>query len=134
MKTRPMQENLLSATDASGKLLAHRCAECGQVFFPRISEVCLGCLNETLENIELSGRGALHSFATSALPGRRIVAPYLCGYVDLEEGARIFTRLHPDYDESDIATGIKVQVVPGELWRTDEESVVGYYFQPASAQ
>ena len=134
MKSRPIRENLLSANDASGKLLAHRCSACGQVFFPRISEICLGCLNGTLEDIELSGRGTLHSYATSALPGKRIKAPYVCGYVDLEEGARIFTRLHPDHGESDVATGIEVNIVPGELWQTDEESVVGYYFRPAQAQ
>ena len=131
MNSRPIRENLLSATDSSGKLLAHRCSECGQVFFPKISEFCLGCLNDTLEDIELSGRGSVHSFATSALPGQNIKAPYTCGYIDLEEGARLFTRLHPDFSESEIATGMKVNIVTGELWATDEESVVGYYFRPA---
>ncbi len=131
MNSKPIQENLLSATDAWGKLLAHRCPKCGQVFFPRMSEFCLACLHDTLDEIELSGRGHVHAFATSALPGSKISAPYTCGYIDLEEGARIFTRLHPEFTEADIATGMNVAIVPGELWRTDDESVIGYYFRPA---
>jgi len=65
------------------------------------------------------------------VPGRKMSAPCTGGYIDREEGARRFTRLHPEFTEADGATGMNVAIVPGELWRTDDESVVGYYFRPA---
>jgi len=135
MLERAVQDNLLSETNPAGKLYAHRCDTCGQVFFPRNanSDVCLKCLEGKLESIELSGKGWLHSFATSALPSRRIKAPYTCGYVDLEEGVRIFCRLHPEHAESDIATGMRTTIVPDVLWETEEERVFGYFFKPHQA-
>ncbi len=132
MQERAVQEDILSDTTPDGKLCAHRCDACEQVFFPKNTNgnVCLKCLEGKLEDIELSGKGWLHSFSTSALPSRKIKAPYTCGYVDLSEGLRIFCRLHPDHDEDEIATGMCMQIVPDVLWETEEERVFGYYFKP----
>ena len=132
MLERAVQDNLLSETGPSGKLCAHKCSACAQVFFPRNpnTDACLSCLKGKLEDVELSGKGWLHSFATSALPSKRIKAPYTCGYLDLDEGVRIFCRLHPDHAQGDIATGMRTSIVPGVLWETEEERVFGYFFKP----
>ena len=132
MKERAVQDNLLSELGSGAKLCADQCDACEQVFFPRNinASQCLKCLKGNLNSIELSGKGWLHSFATSALPSRRVKAPYTCGYVDLAEGVRIFCRLHKDHSESEIATGMCISVVADVLWETDEERVFGYFFKP----
>lgn len=131
MNSRPVRENLLSSLDTDGKLLAHRCASCSQVFFPRASEICLKCLHDQLDEIELSSKGTLYTFTVSDIPSKHFKAPYTCGFVTLPEGVRVFAPLHPDSDSSALETGMEVDLVVGEAWKTDEESIVAYHFQPA---
>jgi uncharacterized OB-fold protein len=77
-----------------GKLMLPRCTTCSRVhFYPRI--ICPNCGQRTIEWIEASGEGYLHTFAVQhrAMGGWAEEAPFVTAYIDLKEGDRVFTVL-----------------------------------------
>lgn len=106
--TRPFWE---AATE--GRLVLQSCADCGEAqCYPR--PWCAHCGSAELEWIEASGRGTLHSRSvvrrTVGNPEFEADLPYVTGYVDLEEGPRIYTRV-TDCDVDEVAVGTAVEVV-----------------------
>ena len=134
MQTQAIRDNLFTSPDSDGKLIAHRCNTCGHYFFPREAALCLECLSTDLVDTELSGRGTLHSHTTSNIRSRNLRAPYTCGYVDLEEGLRIFCIMDPEEDSNRVHTGERVVIKIGELWRKDDTIVIGYLFRIANGE
>lgn len=77
-----------------GKLKLPRCTACSRVhFYPRI--VCPNCGSRSIEWIEATGEGYLHTFAVQhrASGGWAEEAPFVTAYIDLREGDRVFTVL-----------------------------------------
>src|SRR3990172_6168408 len=73
-------------------LVASRCRECGETFFPT-RKVCLGCGKETLDETPLSGKGKIYAYtvARQQLPGAYVQVPYAVAVVALDEGCSIHT-------------------------------------------
>lgn len=111
-----------------GRLLANRCKSCGQVFFPKAS-FCLSCLNEGMEELKLSRRGKLYSYAIGYMPSSHFQPPYAIGYVDMPEGVRIFAPLEIMEDKP-FSVGMDVEVMIEKLWHEDDKEVIGYKFKP----
>ncbi len=62
------------------KLLAPRCSDCNELFFPPRSH-CPKCLSKTKNWVELSGRGTLYSWTEVFMDE----TPYIIGIVELAE-------------------------------------------------
>ena len=73
----------------------HRCSDCGRhVFYPR--SLCPYCLSESLEWVEVSGRGKLYSFTVvrrAMHPAFQEDVPYVYAIVELEEGPRVTSNV-----------------------------------------
>ncbi|HJX12901.1 MAG TPA: Zn-ribbon domain-containing OB-fold protein [Dehalococcoidales bacterium] len=134
----PVQEGLFYQPQTPGEkpyLIGARCRECGYISFPRL-EVCPRCVRPgTMEEAHLSGRGKIDMYSTcfAALPG--FPAPSIQGYVNLEEGARIWgliTGVEPS-DEA-VRMGMEVELVIEKL-REDPEGneIMSYKFRPVGA-
>jgi uncharacterized OB-fold protein len=76
-----------------GRLVAQRCADCGRLRHPpRL--MCPRCGSLNVEVAELSGRGAVYSYAALHYPqSPAFDYPVLAVLVDLEEGVRLLANL-----------------------------------------
>lgn len=78
----------------AGKFMLPRCTACNKThFYPRI--ICPTCGERSIEWVEASGEGYLHTFAVQhrAMGGWAEEAPFVTAYIDLKEGDRVFTVL-----------------------------------------
>ncbi|OGO17248.1 MAG: hypothetical protein A2Z15_05805 [Chloroflexi bacterium RBG_16_50_11] len=134
----PVQEGIFNQPASPGEkpyLIGAKCQRCGYISFPRLM-VCPRCvMKDTMAEIHLSGRGRIDTFSTcfAALPG--FPAPTIQGYVNLEEGARIWsliTGIEPT--DAALKTGIEVELVIEKL-RTDAEGneIMSYKFRPVKS-
>jgi uncharacterized OB-fold protein len=73
-------------------LMGARCASCGALAFPRPT-VCSSCMSETFIIEPLPRRGRLYSWTTVHVGAPRMNKPMMIGYVDLENGVRVFSHL-----------------------------------------
>lgn len=121
------------------RLVGAKCKSCGAVTFPP-KGVCKACLaSSEFEDVTLSGRGRIHTFATigagSAPPEfaeqERASGPYPIAIVELEEGPKVIGQL-TEVDPKAVRIG---QPVRAELRRIyEEEGVVRYGFKFVPAE
>ena len=130
MNARPIREHCLTGITPDSRFLANKCPKCEQVFYPKSSDFCLACLNPELDEIELSREGTLYSYSRSEVPAQFMKPPYVCGFVTLPEGIRVFAPMHPDADESVLKSGLPVEIVVGEVFQIEDEAIIGYHFKP----
>ncbi|MFC1532463.1 Zn-ribbon domain-containing OB-fold protein [Thermodesulfobacteriota bacterium] len=113
-------------------LLGSKCESCKREYFPARKN-CPHCLREdTLESIQLSDYGKLHSYVICqvAPPGYDI--PHTQGYIDLDnDGPRIFAILIEYGDAGNLYVGRKMElkIVPYNKNET-EENILEYRFRP----
>ena len=99
----------------AGKLLIQECEDCGKrQFYPRL--VCVHCQSRKVRWIECSGRGTIYSFTIVERPPSQWahLAPYALIVVDLEEGARITSRI-VESPVSQVKIGSPVTACFGEV-------------------
>ncbi|MFT4946128.1 MAG: putative OB-fold protein [Natronomonas sp.] len=95
------------------QLLLQQCPDCEHVqYFSR--PWCGACGEPDLEWIEAEGTGTVQSYA---VPRRNVAnptfeddMPYLTGYVDLDEGVRMYSNII-DCEVDDVERGMDVEVV-----------------------
>lgn len=127
----PVREGLFSVPE-SGKassLIGSKCSRCGLVCFPQRT-VCPTCLtDDTVSQIQLSGRAKLEVCVETTVSTGAIPAPYVQAYVVLEEGPRIYS-----YIEAGIAQlkeGMDLQVEIGPVGGNQQGGLpIGYKFRP----
>ncbi|MBA3055231.1 MAG: hypothetical protein FP826_09910 [Sphingomonadales bacterium] len=105
---RPDQE--FNAFLAKGELRIQRSRSSGKyVFYPRVFAPGTGA--DDLEWVPVSGLGTVYSF--TVIRPRPPAEPYNVVLVDLDEGARIMSRVD-DCDPADLAIGqrVKAGIVP----------------------
>lgn len=131
----PIEEGLFSIPLTSGEkpyLIGSKCTICGKVFFPK-REVCPNCLKiNTMQEHQIYGGGRLYTFSivNAALPGFK--APSIQAYVDLEEGARIWTLITGiEPDPKLLKIGMELELVIEKI-REDEHGneILSYKFRP----
>ncbi len=87
----------------SGIFEIQRCDDCnGAVFYPRL--VCPHCGSAALSWFAPTGRGTVYATTTVHTGGE----PYNVCLVDLDEGARMMTRVE-DMPPGDVGIGLRVQ-------------------------
>jgi uncharacterized OB-fold protein len=93
-----------------GKLMLQYCTETKRFqHFPRPVSLYTG--RDTVEWRESSGRGKVYSWTVtrSPWPGHEARVPYICAYVELDEGVRFLCNL-VDCDEHQVRIGMPVKV------------------------
>ncbi|OVZ59476.1 hypothetical protein CDO44_12815 [Pigmentiphaga sp. NML080357] len=121
-KTRPFWD---AANE--GRLLLQRCKDTGKCqWFPRSGSVYTGKRN--IEWVESSGRGTVYSWTLSVAPwpGHESRAPYLCAYVELEEGVRILANLF-NVEPEGVRIGMPVKL----MWERLSDEFNYPAFEPA---
>ncbi|MDI4231752.1 OB-fold domain-containing protein [Bradyrhizobium sp. Arg237L] len=93
-----------------GKLMLQFCTEAKRFqHFPRPVSLFTG--RKTVEWREASGYGTVYSWTVtrSPWPGHEQRVPYICAYVELDEGVRFLCNL-VDCDENEVEIGMPVEV------------------------
>ncbi len=80
--------------DAQGRpvLLGAACGACGTRIFPAAG-VCPHCMSEAMAIEAMPRRGRLYSFSIVHTGPRKWPRPMSVGYVDLDNGVRVFAQL-----------------------------------------
>lgn len=123
-----------SDRDGAPRLIASKCVDCGELFFPKKDNgICTFCQSDNIEEIRLSTRGKIYSSTVVMMrpPAYyRGDVPYAMGFVELPEGIRIQT-LFTDWNESVLKVGQEVEMVVERLHMDEEgREIVTYKFKP----
>lgn len=80
--------------NANGRpvLIGGACKSCGTQFFPQ-HPVCPSCMSEDVAETAMPTRGKLYSFTTLHVGAKKWNKPLSVGYVDLDNGVRVFAHL-----------------------------------------
>ena len=136
----PAQEGLFYQPQAPGEkpyLIGTKCKECGYIGFPKLM-VCPRCVKkDTMEETKIGGKGKIDMFSTcyAALPG--FPAPSIQGFINLEDGARIWSLITgiEAADEAMLKIGMDVELVIEKLREdADGNEIMSYKFKPIMAE
>jgi uncharacterized OB-fold protein len=108
-------------------LVGSRCPECGDTRFPG-RKLCVNDLQEC-EACEFSGLGTIYEAVRVELAPGGFDAPFWVGYIDLDEGARLFAQIRWS-EESTPCHGDRVQMHVEPVALRDEP-VLGPVFRKA---
>ncbi len=113
-------------------MVGTKCETCGSVFFPS-RNVCPKCRRKgVIKPYKLSGKGKVYSFSKISAPPEEfeIVAPYVIGIIELEEGPKITSQIDEDYEK--ISIGMPVKATFRKISEEGKEGVIkyGYKFIP----
>jgi uncharacterized OB-fold protein len=136
----PIAEGLFTWPSAKPALLGSRCNNCGIATFP-ITDSCLACSGQDMEQEELPGRGTLWTWTVQQFMPKspyksgetmETFKPYGVGYLELPGGVRVEGRL-TENDPAKIKIGMEMDVV-FETFRTDEngDEVINFFFKPVA--
>lgn len=129
---RPVTDGLFRVReDGTATLLGGRCPACGTTTV-MVRPFCPGCWAEgDLEPVELGANGWLYSFTIVRQAPKGFRPPYAMGYVDLDEGLRVLTRIAAP-EAHDLRVGARVALTVAPLGESAEgETVVGPVFAVA---
>ena len=106
-----------------------QCPDCNKLFFPPLSR-CPECMRTDIAQVPLAGRCRLYSFTTVYIPSKNFIPPYTVGYVEFDQGVRVFAQIRPKEDQ-ELKIGIPMKMVVDYLWKTkDGQKVSAYFFEP----
>lgn len=111
-------------------LLGSRCAECRDTRFP-VRRLCPNGHGPS-EEIAFSGLGTIYEAVLVHLAPSGFDAPFWVGYIDLDEGARLFARIGWDDGAEDFPTHgdrVRMHVEPVAV---RDEPVLGPVFRKVS--
>lgn len=141
IKRKPVREGLWKEPDRPNerpRLIASRCMDCGELFFPRKDNgMCTHCQSDRLDEILLGTRGKVYSY-TVVMQRPPVYykgeVPYAIGFVELPEGVRVET-LYTGCDLETLRAGMDVEMVVETLGK-DEDGIefVTYKFRPWTAK
>jgi len=109
--------------DGRAVLIGGVCADCGNETFPR-APVCCACMSENIEADAMPRVGTLYAFSTVHVAAKKWKKPMCIGYVDLPNGARVFTHL-----EGDLAIGDQVEVALGIVGEDENGPIETFVFR-----
>ena len=114
--------------DAEGRvfLIGGLCVDCGNRVFPH-APVCCECMSENIVPAPMPREGKLYAFSTVHVAAKKWKRPMCIGYVDLPNGARVFTHL-----EGDVAIGDSVEVGMGIVGDDENGPIVSFVFRKAA--
>lgn len=113
--------------DGRAILVGGRCADCGHETFPR-APVCCQCMSENIAAQSMPRAGTLYAFSTVHVAVKKWKKPMRVGYVDLPNGARVFTHL-----EGELAIGDTVEVGMGTVGGDENGPIESFVFRRAAS-
>ena len=121
----PFRADALEIERDQVHLIGSRCDSCGALAFPT-RQVCATCGSTALSRVRLGGKGRLYTFAIVRQAPKEFPTPYVIGYVDLDEGVRVFTRVVTG-SEKDLRLGMPMTLRAAPL---PDGGTVAYAFTP----
>lgn len=110
-----------------GKVMATKCKDCGQVFFPPRADCC-NCLTSNMDWQTVSGKGKLISYSKLEYGpvGFEGDLPYTIAILDFGN-YKVFGRLSNELSDKDVAVGIEMIVEANKL----PNGQINYIFKKA---
>jgi len=108
-------------------LMGGACKDCGNQTFPR-APVCCVCMSENIAPTAMPRTGTLYAFSTVHVTAKKWKNPMRIGYVDLPNGARVFTHL----DGAALAIGDLVEVGVGIVGHDENGPMESFVFGKAA--
>jgi hypothetical protein len=113
-------------------MIGRKCGKCQKVYFPP-RDVCPKCRRASIgkmENIKLSGKGAIVSYSTihEGLPAFQMQIPYTMAIIELEEGARITGQI-VDCKGDCVKIGSLVETVFRKLGEEGKSGIIHYGYK-----
>jgi len=128
----PFKEGLFTVGEGTGgvpRLIGSRCRSCGVLSFPkRITCARCGDMSDE-EEVLLGPYGRIYTFALVRRAPEAFPTPYVIGYVDLDEGVRVFTQIVTD-DLDSLRLGMPVELILGDLGEASAATRTTYKFRP----
>jgi uncharacterized OB-fold protein len=127
--TRPLRSDLF-VEGTPPRLIGSRCRETGEVFYPVQAMNPVTHKAGTIERVELDGAGTLLNYTRvlRGIPG--FETPFAIGVIKLDAGPILTTQL-ADWADVDLRTGMRVELVIGQIKRDADGTVVtGPKFRP----
>lgn len=123
------EKSLFQEKDGRWALVGSRCRRCGKISFPA-GGLCVDCLNEELEPVEIASEGTLYSYTITRRPVGNWKPPFAIGLVSIpEQQLRIMAPLVMDGCE-DFRVGEPLEMVIDKYWdAADGTEVYGYKFR-----
>lgn len=121
----PFRTDVLEIERDGVHLIGSRCDACGALACPP-RRVCATCRSTELSRTRLGQKGRLYTYALVRQAPKEFPTPYVIGYVDLDEGVRIFTRVITGA-EKDLRLGMPMTLRAAPLPGT---GTVAYAFAP----
>ena len=113
--------------DGRTVLIGGVCKDCGNQTFPR-TPVCCVCMSENIAPSPMPRSGTLYAFSTVHVAAKKWKNPMCVGYVDLPNGARVFTHL-----AGPLAIGDQVEPVMGSVGEDESGAIESFIFRKALA-
>lgn len=124
-----LSDGVLDVQDDGPVLIGARCASCGTLAFPR-SSICSSCMSETFVDEPMPRRGKLYSWTSVHVGSPRMNKPITIGYVDLDNGVRVFSHLVAG--DRTLAMDGTVELSVAVVGRTEDgRSIETFVFAPA---
>ena len=121
----------VNRTDAGlAHLRGSRCAVCGDIRFPA-RPICPNDLAEC-EHYPIRGTGVIYEVVLVQLAPAGFTAPYRAGYIDLDDGVRVFAHVAQAEDGREPASGDRVTLSIGVVRVEDGVPVLGPIFRRAA--
>lgn len=108
----PLRPGLFKIPEEAGAkpyIIASRCKNCGEHFFPT-RLICLKCGKEETEEVALAGRGKVATYTTvmQQVPGSLVTPPYDLAIITMDEGCQVQTVVTEDAES--IRIGMPMEV------------------------
>ena len=99
MEVRPFNDISYERFLNEERLMGSKCRKCGLLSVPPRS-ICIKCYGSEMEWVAMKGKGKLVAFTSIAIGPPSMIKegydrkhPYVCGVVELDEGARVVARI-----------------------------------------
>ena len=122
----PLCGDAAELRDGRAVLIGGICKECGNQTFPR-APVCCVCMSEAIQPHDMPRLGTLYAFSTVHVAAKKWKKPMRIGYVDLPNGARVFTHLQGD----DLAIGDAMETGMGIVGEDENGPIETFVFRQA---
>jgi len=122
-------DGVLKETVNGPVLTGNRCPKCDKVYFPKV-DFCPQCLDENLEERELSRKGSLFAYTITRIEVANFKPPYPLGIIFLaDDKISIMAPLIMDANEK-LKAGTEMEVAIAPLWTGVDGAVIyGYKFR-----
>jgi uncharacterized OB-fold protein len=118
------------SSDAAGRprLIGGACQSCGTRAFP-FAPICSNCMSEEMQREPMSNQGTLYAYTIVHVGPKAWEKPYAIGYVDLDNGVRVFSHLR-----GAVAIGQAIEIAVAEIGKNAAGApITTFVFQPREA-